>query len=149
MKMLIKNGRVINPSTGLDGVKDILIVDGLIAKVENEITDKADKIIDAGGLWVTPGFIDLHVHFREPGFEHKETIETGSRSAAKGGFTTVCCMPNTEPTIDSKEVVQFVKNRAQEKAIVNILVVGSITKGLQGEKLSDMEDMVETGICAV
>jgi len=149
MKILIKNGRVINPNTNLDEIKDIFIVDGLVKGIEDEISDKADRIIDARGLWVTPGFIDLHVHFREPGFEYKETIETGSKSAAKGGFTTVCCMPNTKPTIDSKEVVQFVKNRAQEKATVNILVVGSITKGLQGEKLSDMEDMVETGICAV
>ncbi len=93
--------------------------------------------------------IDLHVHFREPGFEHKETIETGSRSAARGGFTTVCCMPNTNPTIDSKETVEFVQNRAKEKAIVNILVVGSITKELEGEELANIEDMVELGICAI
>lgn len=149
MKMLIKGGRVINPSTNLDEIKDVLIVDGIIKKIDDEILDEADNIIDANNLWVTPGFIDLHVHFREPGFEYKETIETGSKSAAKGGFTTVCCMPNTNPTIDSKEVVEFVKERAEEKAIVNILVVGSITKGLQGEELSDIEDMVGAGICAI
>ncbi len=149
MKLLLKGGRVINPSTGLDKIKDVFIVDGVIEKIDDKISDEADNIIDAGGLWVTPGFIDLHVHFREPGFEHKETIETGSKSAAKGGFTTVCCMPNTEPTIDSKEIVEFVKNRAEEKAIVNVLVVGSITKGLQGEELSDIEGMTEAGICAI
>ncbi|HZK57363.1 MAG TPA: dihydroorotase [Clostridia bacterium] len=149
MKILIKNGRVINPNTNLDEIKDILIVDGLVKGIEDEISDKADRIIDARGLWVTPGFIDLHVHFREPGFEYKETIETGSKSAAKGGFTTVCCMPNTKPTMDSKEVVQFVKNRAREKAIINVLVVGSITKGLQGEELSDIEGMASAGICAI
>ncbi len=149
MKILIKGGRVINPSTGLDKTKDILVTDGMIEKIDDGIFDRVDKTIDAEGLWVTPGFIDLHVHFREPGFEYKETIETGSKSAAKGGFTTVCCMPNTNPTIDSQETVQFVKNRAGEKAIVNVLVVGSITKGLQGKELSDIEDMVKTGICAI
>ncbi len=149
MKILIKNGRVINPATDLDKIRDVLIIDGVIKRIDEEITDEADYIIDADNLWVTPGFIDLHVHFREPGFEHKETIETGSKSAAKGGFTTVCCMPNTKPTIDSKEIVEFVKNRAEEKAIVNVLVVGSITKGLQGEELSDIEGMTESGICAI
>ena len=149
MKILIKGGRVINPSTNLDKIKDVLIVDGLVKKIEDKISYRADKIIDAHNLWVTPGFIDLHVHFREPGFEYKETIETGSKSAAKGGFTTVCCMPNTKPTIDSGEIVKFVKNRAKEKAVINICVVGSITKGLQGKELSDMEDMVRAGICAV
>ena len=149
MKLLLKGGRVINPSTGLDKIKDVLIADGVIEKIDDKISDEADNIIDADGLWVTPGFIDLHVHFREPGFEHKETIETGSKSAAKGGFTTVCCMPNTEPTIDLREIVEFVKNRAEEKAIVNVLVVGSITKGLQGEELSDIEGMTEAGICAI
>ncbi len=149
MKLLLKGGRVINPSTGLDKIKDVLIADGVIEKIDDKISDEADNIIDADGLWVTPGFIDLHVHFREPGFEHKETIETGSKSAAKGGFTTVCCMPNTEPTIDLREIVEFVKNRAEEKAIVNVLVVGSITKGLQGEELSDIEGMTESGICAI
>ncbi|HZX21506.1 MAG TPA: dihydroorotase [Clostridia bacterium] len=149
MKILIKGGRIINPATNLDEIKDVLIIDGLIKRIDERINDEADNIIDASNLWVTPGLIDLHVHFREPGFEYKETIETGSKSAAKGGFTTVCCMPNTKPTIDSKEIVQFVKNRAKEKAIVNILIVGSITKGLQGEQLSDIEDMVKVGIYAI
>lgn len=149
MKILIKGGRIINPATNLDEVKDILIVDGIVEKIEDQIEENPDKTIDASNMWVSPGFIDLHVHFREPGFEHKETIETGSKSAAKGGFTTVCCMPNTEPTIDSREVVEFVKNQAREKAKVNILVVGSISKGLKGQDLSDIEAMVEEGICAI
>lgn len=149
MRTLIKGGRIINPSTNLDEIKDLLIVDGLVNKIEDEINEEVDKIIDARNMWVTPGFIDLHVHFREPGLEHKETIETGSKSAARGGFTTVCCMPNTNPAIDSKEVVQFVKDRAKEKAIVNILVIGSITKDLKGEVLSDIEDMAKEGVCAI
>ncbi|MBU5674877.1 dihydroorotase [Alkaliphilus sp. MSJ-5] len=149
MKLLIKSGRVINPSTGLDEIKDILLIDGLVAKIEDEILDEADKIIDAMDFWVTPGLIDLHVHLREPGFEHKETIETGSRSAAKGGFTTICCMPNTNPAIDCKDVVDFVKSRAREKAIVNVLPIGSITKGLKGEELANIDEMVKIGICAI
>lgn len=149
MKLLIKGGRIINPATNLDEIKDLLIVDGIVKKIEDGIKEEADRVIDARNLWVTPGFIDLHVHFREPGQEHKETIETGSKSAAKGGFTTVCCMPNTNPTIDSKELVEFVKNRAGEKSIVNILVVGSITKGLEGKELSDIEAMAGEGICAI
>lgn len=149
MKILIKNGRVINPNTNLDEERDILLIDGLVAKIEYEILEESDKVIDASNLWVIPGMIDLHVHFREPGYEYKETIETGSKSAAKGGFTTVCCMPNTNPIIDSKEIVQFVKSRAKEKAIVNILVVGSITKGLRGEELANIKDMAVEGICAI
>jgi len=149
MKLLIKGGRVINPNTNLDKVKDVLLIDGLVAKIEDEIFDEADRVINAMGLWVTPGLIDLHVHFREPGFEHKETIETGSRSAAKGGFTTVCCMPNTSPTIDSKDIVDFINSRAQEKAIINVLPIGSITKGLKGEELANIREMTEAGICAI
>lgn len=149
MKLLIKSARLINPNTSLDKIKDVLLIDGLVAKIENEILDEADKVIDASGLWVTPGLIDLHVHFREPGFEHKETIETGSRSAARGGFTTVCCMPNTNPAIDSKDVVDYVKNQAKQKAIVNVLPIGSITKGLEGGELANIEDMKKAGICGI
>lgn len=149
MKLLIKGGRIINPATNLDEVKDLLIIDGKVAKIENKILDTVDKVIDAAGLWVTPGLIDLHVHFREPGFDHKETIETGSRSAAKGGFTTVCCMPNTKPTIESKEIVDLINSIVRQKSIINVLPIGSITKGLNGRELADIEEMVESGICAI
>lgn len=149
MKLLIKGGRIINPASNLDKVQDILLVDGHITKIEDEIFDEVDKVIEAKGFWVTPGLIDLHVHFREPGMEHKETIETGSKSAAKGGFTTVCTMPNTKPAIDSVDVVELVNSIGKEKAVVNVLPIGSITKGLRGEELTNMEEMVKAGICAV
>ena len=109
MKMLIKNGRVIDPASNTDEVKDILVCDGMIEKVEKDISEEAESIIDANGCLVMPGLIDLHVHFREPGFEHKETIRTGARAAARGGFTTVCSMPNTKPVVDSVEMVEYIK----------------------------------------
>ena len=112
MKMLIKNGRVIDPASNTDEVKDILVCDGMIEKVEKDISEEAESIIDANGCLVMPGLIDLHVHFREPGFEHKETIRTGARAAARGGFTTVCSMPNTKPVVDSVEMVEYIKNKA-------------------------------------
>ena len=149
MKILIKGGRIINPATNLDKIQDVLIIDGVVTKIEEEILDHADKVINAIGYWVTPGLIDLHVHFREPGFEHKETIETGSRSAARGGFTTVCCMPNTKPAVDSKEVVEFIKEKSRKNAIVNVLPIGCITKGLQGEERTNIEEMADAGICAI
>ena len=95
MRLLIQNGRLLNPLSKIDGKKDILVEDGIIIAIEDKIEEKADKVIDAQGLWVSPGFIDVHVHLREPGYEYKETIKTGSMAAAKGGFTTICCMPNT------------------------------------------------------
>ena len=149
MKILIKGGRIINPATNLDKIQDVLIIDGVVTKIEEEILDHADKVINAIGYWVTPGLIDLHVHFREPGFEYKETIETGSRSAARGGFTTVCCMPNTKPAVDSKEVVEFIKEKARKNAIVNVLPIGCITKGLKGEERTNIEEMADAGICAI
>ena len=94
LKILIKNGRIINPADGTDKVSDMLVENGIVKEISQNINTSADKIIDANKMWVTPGFIDLHVHLREPGFEHKETIATGSRAAAAGGYTTVCCMPN-------------------------------------------------------
>lgn len=151
MKILIKGGRVINPATGLDGVKDIYIEDGYVRKIQDEITQDSSihKVIEAKGLWVVPGLIDVHVHLREPGFEHKETIETGTLSALKGGFTTVCAMPNTKPVVDNKDVVNYIKAQAKEVASVNVLVVSAITKGQEGEELIDFDEMKNAGICAI
>lgn len=147
--IIIKNGRVIDAVSNIDRVMDILIEDGIIKEVSQPINKNADKIIDAANKWVVPGFIDLHVHLREPGFEYKETIKTGTKSAAKGGFTTVCCMPNTNPVVDSKMVVEYIKLKAEKEASVNVLPIGSITKSQKGEQLSDIEGMIKAGICAI
>lgn len=149
MKILIKNGRVIDPANSLDKVLDVLLCDGKISKVCEEISEDADKVIDAKGLWVVPGLIDLHVHLREPGFERKETIRSGSRSAAVGGFTTICCMPNTKPVIDNEIIVEYINMKAERDGVVNILPIGSITKGQKGEELADIGRMAEVGICAI
>ena len=149
MKLLIQNGRVIDPANGRDGRFDILITDGTITKVAESIADSADEIIDAAGKWVVPGLIDLHVHFREPGFTRKETIATGSRAAALGGFTTVCCMPNTKPVVDNEILVEYVKMKAEREAVVNVLPIGAITKGQNGEELADIGSMARAGACAV
>ncbi len=149
MSILIKNGRVIDPGNSIDKVCDLIISDGKITRVEENISEAADKIIDAKGFWVVPGLIDLHVHLRDPGFEKKETIRTGSRSAAMGGFTTICCMPNTKPVIDNEIIVEYINMKAKRDGVVNILPIGSITKGQKGEELSDIGKMAEVGICAI
>ena len=115
MKLLIKNGNLIDPATNTDEVLDVLVEDGVIKKGAPSIEDDFDEEIDANGLVVAPGLIDMHVHFRDPGQTHKEDILTGSKAAAKGGFTTVCCMPNTNPVIDSEETVKYIIDKASEE----------------------------------
>lgn len=149
MTTLIKNGRVIDPASNTDEVKDILVEDGIIKCVEKDIDVKAEHVIDAAGYMVMPGLIDLHVHFREPGFEHKETIRTGARAAARGGFTTVCCMPNTKPVIDSVEMVKMVIDKAKEVTDVNVLPIAAITAGQDGEYITDFEKLYANGAIAV
>lgn len=150
MKILIKGGRVIDPANKIDEILDILTEDGIIKRVEANISEEdAEKIIDAKGFWVTPGLIDLHVHLREPGYENKETIATGTRSAAMGGFTTICCMPNTKPVIDNEILVEYIKMKAEREGVVNVLPIGSITKGQRGEELSDIGKMASVGACAI
>lgn len=150
MKTIIKNGHILNPSNGMDGVYDVMIEDGVITDVkENLSTDQADEIIDASGKYVMPGFIDLHVHFREPGFEYKETIQTGSMSSARGGYTSVCPMPNTKPSIDSKEMVQWLMDKAKTDSVVHLLPVGAVTKEQAGDEVTDMAGMKEAGAVAV
>ena len=129
MKTLIKGGRVIDPASGKDGIYDILIEDDRIADVAGSISAEADKVIDASGYYVMPGLIDLHVHFREPGFEHKETIRTGAMAAAKGGFTSVCPMPNTRPAVDNVDTLQYIIDKAKDVTKVNILPIAAITAG--------------------
>lgn len=149
MKLLIKNGRVIDPATKTDAAADVLIEDGKILKVEKGIKEKAEKTIDAKGCFVMPGFIDLHVHLRDPGFEQKETVETGAKAAARGGFTTILAMPNTNPVVDNADVVNYVHNKAKNLAPVNVLQIGAITKGQKGEELSEIHEMVQAGIPAL
>lgn len=149
MKILIKNGRLINPATGIDEVMDVLVNDSVVEKIEKNINDDADKVIDADKCWVTPGFIDVHVHLRDPGYEYKETIATGTRAAAKGGFTTICCMPNTSPVTDSEIMVEYIKMKAARDGVVNVLPIGSITKGQSGEELANIGQMANAGACAI
>ncbi len=149
MRTLIKKGRILNPATNLDVVADLLIEDDKVSKIAENIETEADEVIDAEGKWVTPGFIDLHVHLRDPGFEYKETIETGSRAAAAGGFTSICCMPNTNPVIDSEIMVEYINLRAARGAVVNVLPIGAITKGQKGEELAEIGKMAKAGACAI
>jgi len=146
--LLIRNGRVIDPASGTDGRLDVLIVDGRIADVRAGIRAEAARTIDASGLVVAPGFIDMHVHLREPGFEEKETIRTGSRAAARGGFTTVCCMPNTNPVNDSLSVLESIRAEARKSAVANVLPIAAVTRGLKGTELTDMAALVRAGAVA-
>ena len=153
MKLIIKNGRVIDPANNLDGEYDVLIDKGLIQAVapRGKISAKdagSAKIIDAKDCVVAPGFMDMHVHFREPGFEYKETIETGCDSAAAGGFTTVAMMPNTDPVNDNRSVTELMISRARAHGKIQALPIGAITRGLKGETLSDMGDLKEAGVIA-
>ena len=148
MQILIKGGHLIDPANKKNGQFDLLISKGKIEAVEPEGKIKdipGADIIDAKGAIVTPGFCDMHVHFREPGHEYKETIETGSKSAAAGGFTTVAVMPNTSPVNDNRSVTEFILSQAKETSNINILPIGAITQGLRGETLSDMGELKEAG----
>ncbi|MEQ8199814.1 MAG: dihydroorotase [Syntrophomonadaceae bacterium] len=149
MKLLIKGGRVVDPANDIDAIMDVMVEDGMIKAVEVNILDREGTIVDATGKIVCPGFIDMHVHLREPGYEYKEDIASGTRAAAVGGFTTVCCMPNTDPVIDSAAVAAFVRERAAKSGIVNVLPIGCISKQLAGKELSEMADLVSAGCVAV
>ena len=144
--MIIKNGNVVLEN----GVakKDILIENGKITKIADEITGVGETL-DASGLYVFPGLIDMHVHLREPGFEHKEDIESGSKAAVKGGFTQICCMPNTDPVADNKVVVSYIRNRGKEVGLCKVHPIGAITKGLKGEFLADVGEMKKVGAVAI
>lgn len=148
MRLLIRNGRVIDPSSGLDETMDVLIADGKIVSVEPRIGDLDAVLIDASRLVVAPGFIDMHTHVREPGQEKKEDISSASRAAAKGGFTTICAMPNTNPVNDSRRVTEYIITESRKRAIISILPIAAITKGLAGEDLTDMADLAASGAVA-
>ena len=149
MSLLIKNGRLIDPATGRDGQYDVLVKYGKVEKVAPAIDEAADTVIDAKGCYVVPGLIDLHVHLREPGFEYKETIKTGAMAAARGGFTSICPMPNTKPAIDSPEMVSWLLDKAQNESVVNIWPVGAVTKGQSGKEMADIAGMAAAGAVAI
>lgn len=148
MKILIKNGRVVDPGTGLDETLDILVVDGRVADLKSALDIVVDRTIDASRLVVAPGFIDLHVHLREPGYEAKETIASGGRAAARGGFTSVCCMPNTKPVNDRRAVTESILAEARRSSPVNVFPIASITKGQRGKEVTDMSGLTAAGAVA-
>lgn len=162
MKLFIRGGKVIDPYNQMNQQADILVEDGKIAAIipagmieANQLKDNLESmndkegiVIDATGKLVVPGLIDMHVHLREPGFERKETIASGTRAAARGGFTSVACMPNTYPVVDHRSVVEFIRERARQTGLVNVYPIGAITKGSLGKELSEMADLAEGGAVA-
>lgn len=149
MRLLIRNGRVVDPASGLDARRDVLVDGDAVAAIEPRIECPDATPLEAEGLVVAPGFIDIHVHLREPGIEHAETIETGTRAAAAGGFTAVCCMPNTIPVNDSAQVTGFIVERARQTATVHVHPIGAISKGSKGERLADIGAMQTEGAVAI
>ncbi|WP_455243979.1 dihydroorotase [Petrachloros mirabilis] len=149
MAILIQGGHIIDPGR-VNSVCDLLIEQGKVAAVGPNLKAPAGaKIIRAEGRLVVPGFVDLHVHFREPGFEYKETIQTGAASAVAGGFTTVCCMPNTNPVNDNQAITEFMLERAREAGLANVLPIGAITKGSEGKELAEIGDLRRAGCVAI
>ena len=148
MKTLIKGGRVIDPANNIDKIADVLVEDGKIAAVGENLSADGAEVFEAEGKIVAPGLIDMHVHLREPGQEAKEDFASGSRAAAAGGYTRVATMPNTKPVIDNSALVKAMQKRAQEDAVVHVEIIGAVTKGQQGEEMAEMGDMVQAGAIA-
>ncbi len=149
MKIWIQNGHVLDPETGRNGMADVLIDGDRIIRVGKPENWQADQVIDAKGAYVMPGFIDLHVHLRDPGLEYKETLETGGNAAARGGVTTVCAMPNTKPVTDTKEMIEEINRRQKEECKVHVIQLGAVTKGQMGQELADISGMAEAGCHAI
>src|ERR1700723_1072381 len=147
--LVIKNGRVIDPASGYDGIADVWIENGIVKGVGPGLAIAGAAVFDPNDLIVAPGLIDMHVHLPEPGFEHAETIESGSRAAAAGGFTSICCMPNTSPINDNATVTSYIIERAERHAVVNVFPIGAITKGSAGEQLAAIGLMKNAGIVAI
>lgn len=147
-RLLIKHARVVDPSQRLDEGLDILVVDGLVARLAERIEDADTEVLDATGLVAAPGFIDAHVHLREPGFEHKETVASGTAAAAAGGFAAVCCMANTDPVNDTPALTEFIRTRAAAAGMSRVYPIGAVSKGLAGQELAEMGEMVRAGAVA-
>ncbi len=149
MKLLIRQGRLVDPVGGIGGVMDILLEDGKVAVIGSDIRESDAEVIDASGLTVCAGLVDMHVHLREPGFEYKETIETGAAAAARGGFTSIACMPNTRPVTDTPEGIDFVKQKAAAACGVHVWPIGAVSRGQKGEELTDFEALRNAGAVAL
>ena len=153
MNLLIRNGRLIDPAHRRDEVTDLLIENGKVSRIGKSLKSDGPKseiqIIDGTDKWVVPGLVDVHVHLREPGFEYKETIKSGTEAAAAGGFTSVCCMPNTNPVNDNQAVTRMIREKARQEGLVHVFPIGAITKGSKGEELSEIGDLVEAGCVAI
>lgn len=149
MSLFVKGGRVVDPANGLDAVSDVLVADGRIVKVGRGLKAPAGaEIVDAAGKIVCPGLIDIHVHLREPGYEYKETIATGTRAAAAGGFTAVACMANTLPVNDNRSVTDYILAKARVEGVVRVYPIGAVTRGLKGQELAEMAELAEAGCVA-
>jgi dihydroorotase len=149
MRLILARGRILDPSQNLDREADLVIDDGRIAAIADAGSANGDVVRDVRGMLVTPGLIDIHVHLREPGFEYKEDIESGTRAAAAGGFTAVCCMPNTNPSIDSAAVVRQILERAEQVGSARVYPIGALTRGMAGDQLCEIADLRAAGACAI
>lgn len=149
MKLLIENGKIFDGKSATYKVADILIEDGIVVEIDNEIDSNGCEVIEADGMYVIPGLVDAHCHLRDPGFEYKEDIESGTRSAAKGGFTSIACMPNTKPVLDSEAMIMYILNKAKTDGIINVYPIGAISKGLKGEELSEIGELKFAGAVAL
>ena len=145
MSLLIRGGRIIDPQVGLDFIGDLWLQEGVVKELGEHIGAMPTRVVDATGLVVCPGFIDIHCHLREPGDQDKETIATGTAAAARGGFTTVCAMPNTRPPIDSADMVGFIMGRARDSGVVRVLPIGCVTRGRQGMALTELGGLARAG----
>ena len=149
MRRLIKNGRVVDPANSMDAVQDVLISGSRIERIGPDLPlAAATTVLDATGKIVCPGFIDIHVHLREPGYEYKETVATGTRAAAAGGFTAVCCMANTQPVNDNRSITDYIRAKAKVEGAVRVYPIGAVTRGLRGEELAELAELAEAGCVA-
>lgn len=147
MKILIKNGIVVTDE--YEKRQNVFIENGIVSRIEENYSADADMVLDADGLYVLPGLVDAHCHLRDPGYEYKEDIVSGTRSAAMGGFTSVACMPNTNPVADNKTVIRYIIDKANREGVVHVFPIGAMTKGLRGEELAEIGEMKEAGIVGV
>jgi dihydroorotase len=146
MSLLLRGGRVVDPANSVDAVQDVLIEDGKIARLGGNLAAPATAtIVEAAGKLVCPGFIDMHVHLREPGYEYKETVATGTRAAAAGGFTAVCCMANTHPVNDNRSITDYIVAKARSEGVVHVYPIGAVTRGLEGKELAELAELAEAG----